>query len=214
MANVMSIFGTDNIVVQKESTNDSTQKESFAGLTRSEKTYANNMINDWYAQMHHLHGNQKNTCNSHRDNLMRLIDFAGVPPWELRKYHVVRFLQRRSTAKGEPLAQATVAVYCSSWRSFQMFMLELDRVNEIQREFKVRPEEFISEENSISIKKGKSNWQPKGWALTDEQIDAIDEQFIAKIKMAHLQKSKSLLPLIRDRVMFHTAIHFSLRVSE
>jgi len=214
MANVMSISRTGNIVVQKESTNDSIQKELFSSLTRSEKTYASNMINDWYAQMHHLYGNKQKTCDYHRDNLMRLIDFAEVAPWELRKYHVVRFLQRRSTIKGEPLAQATAAGYFSSWRSFQTFMLELDRVNEILREFKVRPEEFITEENSVSIKKAKSNWKPKGWALTDAQIKTIDGQYRAEIVLAERTNSKSYLPLIRDRVMFHVAIHFSLRVSE
>ncbi|MGK6770080.1 hypothetical protein ACKU3U_028160 [Pseudomonas aeruginosa] len=46
------------------------------------------------------------------------------------------------------------------------------------------------------------------------EIDAIDQQFAFDIKAAYAARSKSLLPLQRDRVMFHIAIHFALRVSE
>jgi len=214
MATIMNISRTGNTVVQKDSTDEASRRELFSGLTGAQKTYATNMITDWYAQMRYLLANKAKTCNYHRDNLIRLLTHAGVAPWELREHHVTSFLESRTTLNGEVLSKATVAGYCSSWRSFQSFMLELHRTNEIVRAFNIRPEEFISERNSIAIKKSKSNWQPRGWALTDEQIDAIDEQFMQEIKSAHLRKCKSLLPLIRDRVMFHVAIHFSLRISE
>jgi len=45
-------------------------------------------------------------------------------------------------------------------------------------------------------------------------IEAIDATFRFEIQQAHANHSKTLLPLIRDRVMFHFAIHFALRVSE
>lgn len=67
---------------------------------------------------------------------------------------------------------------------------------------------------TVSVKNHKANWKPKGWALTPDQIDASDETFRFQIQQAHASRSKTLLPLIRDRVMFHVAIHFALRVSE
>jgi site-specific recombinase XerD len=93
-------------------------------------------------------------------------------------------------------------------------MLDADRANEILSAFKVRPRVFINEENGVSVKKHKANWKPKGWALTPDQIDAIDATFRFDIQQAHASRSKTLLPLIRDRVMFHVSIHFALRVSE
>lgn len=116
---------------------------------------------------------------------------------------------------GHQLAPSTVAVYCAGWRSFQAYMLDMERVNEIQATFKVRPVKFVTEENGIAVKRHKLNAaRPKAWALTPTEIDAIDQQFAFDIKAAYAARSKSLLPLQRDRVMFHIAIHFALRVSE
>lgn len=165
--------------------------------------------------MRHLDGLKAKSCKAHSSNLLRLLNHARVAPWELRKKHVADFLESRVVeSTGQSLAPATVSVYCSAWRSFQNFMLELDRVNEIMVQFKTRPEKFITDENGISVKKHKSNWNPTGWALKPAEIEAIDEQFKIAIKQAAANRSKSLLPLQRDRVMFHISIHFALRVSE
>lgn len=138
-----------------------------------------------------------------------------MPPWELKKDHVGKYLDSRcDPATNTYLAPATVAGYCSAWRSFQNYMLDADRANEILSAFQVRPRVFIIEENGVSVKKHKANWKPKGWALTPDQIDAVDATFRFDIQQAHANHSKTLLPLIRDRVMFHFAIHFALRVSE
>ena len=87
-------------------------------------------------------------------------------------------------------------------------------LNEILARFKTRPEKFITDENGIAVKQHKANWVPKGWSLTPAEIEAIDEQFAIAIRQAKARRSKSLLPLQRDRVMYHLAIHFALRVSE
>lgn len=188
---------------------------SLPFLSGQERTYAANLIRDWQAQLRHLDGLLAKSCKSHQDDLFRLLNHAKVAPWALSKTHVTKYLDSRAAeATSFMLAPATVAGYCSAWRSFQNYMLDPDRVNEILRTFKVRPRVFINEENGISVKRYKSNWKPKGWALSPEQIDAIDETFRFKIQQANAAKSKALLPLIRDRVMFHVAIHFALRVSE
>lgn len=169
---------------------------SLSFLGGDKKVYAGNLIRDWYAQMLHLDGLQASSCKGHQD-------------------HVSAYLESRQDPRTQSyLAPATVASYCSAWRSFQNYMLDPDRLNEILSKFQVRPRVFINEENGIAVKKYKANWKPKGWALSPEQIDAIDATFRFKIQQAHANRSKSLLPLIRDRVMFHVAIHFALRVTE
>lgn len=179
------------------------------------KTYANNLIRDWHAQIVHLDGLKGKSASNHRANLFRLLNHAQVAPWELKPVHVTRYFESRTEERhGKALAPATVGVMCAAWRSFQNFMLELERLNEISRQFNVRPARFVNEENSIAVKRHKANWVPKSWSLTPVQIDAIDEQFRIAIRAAAAARSKSLLPLQRDRVMFHVAIHFALRISE
>lgn len=188
---------------------------SLSFLTGTEKTYATNLIRDWQAQLQHLDGVMAKTCKGHKEDVFRLLNHAQVAPWELRKDHVTKYLESRFNPETRKyLAPGTIAGYCSAWRSFQNYMLDPDRTNEILSTFKVRPRVFINEENGISVKKHKANWKPKGWALLPEEIDAIDATFRFQIKQAHANRSKALLPLIRDRVMFHVAIHFALRVSE
>lgn len=215
MTNVRALHSTSNSSPAKESRPEPASIRGLDFLSGDRQTYALNLLRDWEAQMRHFDGLKAKSCKAHADNLYRLINFAGVAPWELRKKHVTDFLDARvDKDTGQTLAPATVSVYCSAWRSFQNFLLELDRVNEILARFKVRPEKFITDENGIAVKKHKANWVPRGWSLTPAEIEAIDEQFAIAIKQAAARRSKSLLPLQRDRVMFHLAIHFALRVSE
>lgn len=188
---------------------------SLSFLTGNEKVYATNLILDWQRQLQHLDGALPKTCKGHKDDVFRLLNHARVPPWELKKDHVSKYLDSRcDPATKTYLAPSTVAGYCSAWRSFQNYMLDADRANEILSTFQVRPRVFINEENGVSVKNHKANWKPKGWAMTPDQIDAVDETFRFQIQQAHASRSKTLLPLIRDRVMFHVAVHFALRVSE
>lgn len=215
MTNVVHLSGTQNSSQAQESQRVAESDASLGFLFGDRRDYALNLIQEWSAQMRHLDGLQPKSCKSHSDNLFRLINHAGLAPWELRKHHVTKYLDSRVDAEtGRSLSPATVAARCSAWRSFQCFMLELDRANEILARFKIRPSIFINEENGIAVKKYKANWIPRGWALTPEEIVAIDEAFCWEIEQAFKLRSKSLLPLQRDRVMFHIAIHFALRVGE
>ncbi len=170
----MSNLRTINTALPKESAKGRREVDPLGFLTGDAHTYAENLLSDWYANMLHLQKNKKITCDSHKANMLRLLKHASVPPWALKKDHVTKFFESRINKRtGLPLATSTVAVYCSSFRSFQSFALELDRVNEIVREFGIRPDEFITEENSIGVRKEKSGWAPKAWALSEEQIDLL-----------------------------------------
>ncbi len=215
MTNVFAIPGTPISSPAQEMPGQAACDAGLDFLGGEAKTYANNLIRDWHAQIVHLDGLKGKSAGNHRDNLFRLLNHTRVAPWELKPVHVTRYFESRAEERnGKPLAPATVGVMCSAWRSFQNFMLELERLNEISRQFNVRPAKFVNEENSIAVKRHKANWVSKSWSLTPAQIDAIDEQFRIAIRAAAAARSKSLLPLQRDRVMFHVAIHFALRVSE
>lgn len=188
---------------------------AFSYLPEEKRVFALNLIKDWKAQSRFQIGLDKKTVESHYGNLERLLRTVRVAPWELTPKHVIQFFDNKvDPVTGETIGPQTYACYCSGWRSFQTFLLDLDRVNEIQRTFNVRAAPFVNDENSIAVKRAKSNKQPKGWALKPEQIDIIDKEFQRQIAVAHHSRSKALLPLQRDRVMFHICIHFALRVSE
>jgi len=213
--NVVRILGTANSEAPAERRPAPGCDPSLSFLSGDRLLYATNLIKDWHAQLLHYDGLKPKSAKAHRENMFRLLNHARVAPWELRKEHVTQYLDSRvNMDTGETLAPATVAARFSSWRSLQAFMLEPDRVNEILAQFRARPARFINDENGIAVKKHKAHWVPKGWALTPEQIDAIDETFRTEILQAHRTCSKSLRPLQRDRAMFHVCIHFALRISE
>lgn len=215
MTNVFAISGT---LISSPAQECPAKAGSDAGLDflgGDAKTYAINLIKDWHAQIVFLDGLKAKSAGNHRDNLHRLLNHARVAPWELKPVHITKYFEEKARERnGKPLAPASVGVMCSGWRSFQNYMLEQDRLNEISRQFGNRPAKFVSDENSIAVKKHKSNYVAKSWSLTPVQIEAIDEQFRIAIRAAAGARSKSLLPLQRDRVMFHVAIHFALRISE
>ena len=214
MKNVLSIKRTTNSSGSTKLERTADTKE-FLFLNGEKRTYAQNLLKDWIAQIRHIQGLKNNTIDNHSANVLRLLNFAQVAPWELKPTDVTNFFESKydhSTGKG--ISPSTYAGYCSSWRSFQNFMCEPDIANQIYRTFNIRPIRFVNDENSIAVRKYKSNHGPKAWALSLEQIDAMDEEFKNQIKVAYQTRSKALLPLQRDRVMFNLCIHFALRVTE
>jgi len=212
--NVLAIKHTNNSLDSVKAEVNRVDQE-FSYLTEDKRVYTLNLVKDWKAQVRHIEGLKKNTIQTHFSNMERLLRISHVAPWELKPKHVLDFFESKVDKEtGETISPATHAQYCSSFRSFQNFMLDLERSNEIGRAFGQKPTQFVNEENNIAVKRHKNNKEPKGWALTPEQIDAIDEEFNRQILIAYKNRSKSLLPLQRDKVMFHIAIHFALRVSE
>jgi site-specific recombinase XerD len=215
MTNVVALPGTANSSLGQENRPEPACDRALGFLGGERLVYATNLVRDWEAQLIYLDGLKGNSAKSFADNTFRLLNHSQAAPWEIKPTHVTSFLEARAKLRpGGIMSPATVGAYCAAWRSFQNFMLELDRVNEIVARFQTRPRKFVTDENSIAVKKYKSHWVPKAWALSPEEIDAIDAQFAADIQQAHAGRSKSLLPLQRDRVMFHLDIHFALRVSE
>lgn len=188
---------------------------SFAELTSQNRAIAENLVSDWHAAISLMGETENTTAKSYLKTVHRLLDFANKAPWELDKKDVPHFLAARQQArKGEPLAELTVATYASAWRSFQAYMLRQDISNEIMTATGVRPQEFIDDQNAIPIRRAKCDQAPKAWALTPEYIDKVEDELLHMIRVAKKRRNKAYYALIRDRMMFHLAIHFSLRVSE
>ncbi len=190
-------------------------QESFAGLTERNRAIAENLVSDWHAKISLMGEAENTTADSYLSTVNRLLTFTGKAPWELRKQDVVELLaDRQAQRKGEPLAELTVAAYASAWRSFQAYMLMPEIANEIAIATGQRPQEFIDDQNCIPVRRAKSDQAPKAWALTPEYIDKVEDEFLHMIRVAKQRRNKAYYALIRDRVMFHLAIHFALRVSE
>lgn len=189
--------------------------DSFVGLTERNRKIAENLVSDWHAKISLMGEAENTTADNYRETLNRLLAFTGKAPWDLCKKDVTEFLAHRQKARNEePLAERTVAAYASAWRSFQSYMLMQEVANEIAIATSVRPQEFIDDQNAIPVRRAKSDHAPKGWALTPEYIDRIEDELLHMISVAKKRRNKGYYALIRDRVMFHISIHFALRVSE
>lgn len=186
----------------------------FAELTATQRAYAENVVSDWHDKISLMGEAENTTADSYLDDFNRLLAYSNKAPWGLRKRDVELFFAYRQKVNGKPLSGNTVARYASAWRSFQAYMLRQDIANEIATTIGVRPEEFVDDENCIPIRREKSDHAPKGWALTPEYIDLVENELLHMISVAKKRRNKSYFALIRDRVMFHLAIHFALRVNE
>ncbi|MUH93939.1 recombinase, partial [Pseudomonas aeruginosa] len=132
MENVVNLNRTAISSASKQSGRTAGNARSLSFLGGEALVYATNLIRDWEAQLLHLDGLKKKSVESHSSNLFRLLNHAQVAPWELKPVHVSRFFESRMSKDGHQLAPSTVAVYCAGWRSFQAYMLDMERVNEIQ----------------------------------------------------------------------------------
>lgn len=206
-------MSTGNTAPLKESAGEELA-DLFARHPSAAVVFARNLIGEWVDQMTFLGKYKKKTVSNYQYALDRLLRSSKVLPWELRKIDVTNCLKSIKGRDGDAATPETVSVYCSAWRCFQSFLLDADRANVIAQTFKIRPQTFLNEENAIPIKRVKANWKPAGFALTPLQIDRVEDWFIEKITIAIQTNSKALYILLRDRVMFHIAIHFALRVSE
>ena len=190
------------------------QAELFADLTEEQKRYAENLLNDWYAKLSLIGGAATSTADSYLSAVKRLLRITRKAPWQLDLHDFPNLLQHSFEANGEQLSYYTVASYASACRSFQSFLLRTDIANEIARATGTRPQVFVDNENTIPVKRANLDKAPKGWALSAENIDDVEDEFIRLIYAARQNGSKAYYALLRDRVMFHIAIQFALRVSE
>lgn len=172
------------------------------------------LLRDWKTKITVMGEVARSTAKAYSHPVRGLLSHARKYPWELSTQDVPHFLAFRGEVKGDDLSEYTVASYCAAWRSFQSYLLIPDVSNDIARLTGVQPNIFVNEKNGIAVRKAKSNVGPTRTALSTQQIDDMETEFRKRIAKAQTARTKSLYPLLRDRVMYHLAIHFALRVSE
>ena len=143
---------------------------------------------------------------------MRAIREIRRPPWEWVPGDIDLFLEayaESGVTAGTQLGAITVL------RSFQNYVLEdVGLCNECQREFGVRPQRFITSENSIPLRrKGRKRSRPVT-PLTPEHCAALLEEFQFQIDVARWQRSKSYQTLRRDYAITVLGLSYGLRADE
>lgn len=186
----------------------------FDDLSEEQKKYAENLLIDWHAQLRLISGTTTSSADSYLSVVRRLLKAVGKAPWQLDLSDFPKLLQLSYEERGVQLSYYTVSSYATACRSFQSFLLRPETANAVAMATGVLPQVFIDHENTIPVKRANLDKSPKAWAMNGAQIDAVEEEFIRLIRVAKQSGRKGYYALLRDRVMFHVAIHFALRVSE
>lgn len=190
------------------------QPQFYSELSYELQVYADSIVDSWYDHITLLNLASKNTADSYYKCVKAILKDLDKAVWQLDMMDFPSVVKMRGERRNKPLAPSTVGGYACAMRSLQSYVLERSIANAIAIQTSVQVSEFINEENSIPVKRAKSNLAHEQWALSPELIVQIEELFIYLIKQAHETRSKSLYSLIRDRVIFHIGIHFALRISE
>ena len=181
-------------------------------LSESETAHFEKLLSLYGANCRGTHGLAENTIKNYRGCVMRAVREIGRPPWTWQPRDIDLFLSRqfdRGASPGWQLHNITAL------RGFQNHVLrDIGLCNELQQEFGFRPQEFITEENSIPYRrKGRNRSRPIK-TLSPEQCAALLAEYQCRIEIAKKQRCKSCKVLRRDYAITVTALSFGLRAEE
>lgn len=145
--------------------------------------------------------------------LRPLVAFTKRPPWKWTPNDIALFMTERRATKD--IGHSRQYQYAHYFRKLQNFLLEdLPLCNELHRLFGVRPQPFVTKENSIPLKQKGKKRKYAIIVLTPEEVQRIGDEFDAQIEEAHATGSKSYLPLCRDKTIFWLLYHLGFRMDE
>ena len=158
------------------------------------------------------HGYAESTIKNYRWCLWRAVRAIGRPPWAWQPHDIDLLLYeqaKRGVTAGTQVLTITVL------RGFQNYVMDdVGLCNEIQREFGLRPQRFITSENSIPYRrKGRKRSKPIT-PLTPERCAALLDEYQFRIEVARQQRSKSYNPSRRDYAITVLALSYGVRVDE
>jgi site-specific recombinase XerD len=158
-------------------------------------------------------GNAASTVQNARSKLDSALRFIGLPPWAWRPEHIDAHLTHQADVEGNHAA--TQATRISTLRQFQNWLLH-DRglCNECAREFGVRPERFITEENSIPHRRKSHQRRAPIFPLKSKQAQRLIEEFDFAIETARRLGKKSLNTLRRDKAITLLLLFTGIRAGE
>ena len=185
---------------------------SASSLSVAEAEHFEKLLSLFCAHLRGTHGLAKSTVRGYRSCLGRAVRDVGHPPWNWISTDIDVLLAahaERGLALGTQNGTITVL------RSFQNYLLgDVGLCNECQRKFGVRPQQFITLDNSIPYRRqGRKSSRVRN-VPTREQCANLLAGFKEQIVNAAQKHSKSYNPLRRDYVMTVVALSYGLRLDE
>ena len=181
-------------------------------LTERDHEYFEKLLSLYCANLRGTHGYAESSVKNYLACLTRAFRAIGRPPWHWHPRDIDLLLwaqAERGLTAGTQLGTITVL------RGFQNYVLgDVGLCNEMQQEFGVRPEPFITTENSIPYRrKGRKRSKPIT-PLTPEQCEALVDEFQFQIDAARKQRIKSYKTLRRDYAISVLALSYGVRADE
>ena len=181
-------------------------------LPPREAEYFDKLLHLFCANRRGTHGYADSTIRMYRSCMKRSVRAIGCPPWAWNPRDVdllLSALAERGVATGTQLGIITVL------RAFQNYVLDdIGLCNEIQHEFGVRPQRFITSNNSIPYQRQGRNRSTLITPLTPEHCEALLDEFQFQIDVARRHRSKAFQPLRRNYAITVVALSYGLRVAE
>ncbi len=160
-----------------------------------------------------MNGVQATSLRSAYYAVRPVVVFLQKPPWSWKPNDISAFMTDRRVKND--IGHSRQYQYCQYLRQFQNFILnDLPLCNEINRRFGVRPQPFVTKENSIPLKGKNEKRKHAIVPLTPDEIQRIGDEFDARIALAAAAGSKSFLVLCRDKAIFWLLYHLGLRIDE
>ena len=185
---------------------------SGAPLSAREAEYFEKLLSLFCANRRGTHGYAETTITIYRSCLTRAVRAIGRPPWAWQPQDIDLLLSQqhqRGVTAGTQVLTITVL------RGFQNYVLEdVGLCNEIQQTFGLRPQRFITSENSIPYRRQGRNRSKPITPLTPEQCAALLDEYQFRIDVARQQRSKSYQPLRRDYAITVLALSYGVRADE
>ena len=187
-------------------------RSSASLLSAREAEHFEKLLSLFCAHLRGTHGYAESTVKLYRGCLTRAVREVGRPPWEWEPGDIDVLLgayATRGVTAGTQLGGITAL------RSFQNYVLEdVGLCNECQREFGVRPQRFITSQNSIPFRrKGRKRATPVK-PLTAAQCAGLLDEYQHQVEVARRQRSKSYNTLRRDYAITVLGLSYGLRADE
>ena len=183
-------------------------------LTKREQEHFEKLLSLYCANLRGTHGYAESTVKMYRGCMTRVVRAIGRPPWSWRPRDVDLLLSAQAE---RGLTAGTQAWTVTVLRGFQNYVLnDIGLCNDTQGEFGVRPQPYITTDNSIPYRRGRKGKKRSKIVtpLTPEQCDLLLKEFQFQIEVARRQHSKSYQTLRRDYAITVLALAYGVRAEE
>lgn len=164
----------------------------------------------------HLTGTRSvvvSTANLAMGAIRQFAAWVQTPPWHWTPDEFAAFITHR--VKSDDIGLGRQSTFVTYLRMFQTYVFESrGLMNEIYRKFGVHFQRFITEENSIPIRRKSYERKKSINVLTPEQSEKLIAQFDIEIRDAKMYGKKSLRPMQRNKAMTTLMLSSGVRVAE